>query len=530
MLKKIKNNISKFFTEKTISFYVLLNSFILVLLFNVDIIVDRFFISNYFYFVYEIILHISIISLLLFIVSFSHRLYKVFLIILYFLSTIYLYSLLKFGVVIDDAFIANAIDSTGHIEEILDYSVVFYALLFLFFAILIYKIRPYKIKILRKGFYIILCLLVISANQFLLPHKGGNIAIILYSPVNYIISTTKYITRFKKTLEISKKRVSLEKIYGFKKIKKQNIDIIIIIGESLRADHLPKNGYQRNTTPYISANKNILNFVTTASYNYTSHSVSSFLSHRNKKDIKIIPTEEKSLISVFKNLGYNTAWYSAQSSAGNIASILLHNASEADEYWFRDRLRKDVSSGKRLYDKKLLPYLKESLKKSGNLIVMHSFGNHIKFFERYPKEYEKYKPVCLKKNMANCSKEGLINSYDNSILYVDSFIKETIKIIKNKKAILFFVGDHGVHLGENGVYANGSSSTIGSKVHEVPTFLYMSPKLLKDNFYKQKYLSAKYNQKKKISHDNIFDSILDCSGIKSSLFYTRKQSICSKLD
>lgn len=39
----------------------------------------------------------------------------------------------------------------------------------------------------------------------------------------------------------------------------------------------------------------------------------------------------------------------------------------------------------------------------------------------------------------------MINSYDNSVTYVDHFISSVIDQVRDKKAIVFYAADHGVN-------------------------------------------------------------------------------------
>jgi glucan phosphoethanolaminetransferase (alkaline phosphatase superfamily) len=121
-----------------------------------------------------------------------------------------------------------------------------------------------------------------------------------------------------------------------------------------------------------------------------------------------------------------------------------------------------------------------------------------------------------------------VNSYDNSVLYTDYFVSRVIESLKGTNSILFFAADHGVFLGEDGMQANGNSDDESDAVKKVPLFFYMTDSLKKDKFFRQKFsIAAKKTSLQNLSHDNLFDSLLDCSGVSSDLF-KRKLSICQK--
>jgi lipid A ethanolaminephosphotransferase len=150
------------------------------------------------------------------------------------------------------------------------------------------------------------------------------------------------------------------------------------------------------------------------------------------------------------------------------------------------------------------------------------------YFERYPDEFIKYQPLCLK-DFSKCNQEQIFNAYDNTVFYTDYFLDQVIKIADQSNSILFFISDHGSFLGENGIYANGKKVDKNNNEHVVPMFIYFSNMLLKDNFYKQKFLKAQKNSKVEVNPDYFFDSVLGCLGVRSELIDNRKYNLCNDL-
>ncbi|MEJ9006869.1 sulfatase-like hydrolase/transferase, partial [Salmonella enterica subsp. enterica serovar Paratyphi B] len=52
-----------------------------------------------------------------------------------------------------------------------------------------------------------------------------------------------------------------------------------------------------------------------------------------------------------------------------------------------------------------------------------------------------WKPECIGVD-SGCTKAQMINSYDNSVTYVDHFITSVFDQLRDKKAIVFYAADH----------------------------------------------------------------------------------------
>ena len=67
-------------------------------------------------------------------------------------------------------------------------------------------------------------------------------------------------------------------------------------------------------------------------------------------------------------------------------------------------------------------------------------GNHgPAYYKRYPKEFEKFTPVCKTNQLENCTKEEISNAYDNAILYTDYFLSKAINFLKKYSNRLFAI-------------------------------------------------------------------------------------------
>jgi lipid A ethanolaminephosphotransferase len=152
-------------------------------------------------------------------------------------------------------------------------------------------------------------------------------------------------------------------------------------------------------------------------------------------------------------------------------------------------------------------------------IVLHQMGNHgPAYFKRYPSSFEKFKPVCKSNDISNCSKQEIINAYDNAILYTDHFLGKSIDLLKrndeNFETALFYLSDHGESLGEAGIYLHGMPRSIApdSQLH-VPAVIWFGKS------FNDIDLSALMKKRKApLTHDNLVHTILSFMEIQTEIY------------
>jgi glucan phosphoethanolaminetransferase (alkaline phosphatase superfamily) len=178
------------------------------------------------------------------------------------------------------------------------------------------------------------------------------------------------------------------------------------------------------------------------------------------------------------------------------------------------------------HDGVMLPYLKNILKTdTKQFVVVHTSGSHWSYAHRYPREFAKFTPECNitgKNDPASCAQVNLVNAYDNSILYTDFFLSNLIEMLKDEEAFLIYASDHGESLGESGRF--GHAGEITFERTSIPLIVWVS-----DSF-KQKHPVHAENinthKGQRLSHDNIFHSVLDCLDISSEII-DKNLSICN---
>ena len=153
------------------------------------------------------------------------------------------------------------------------------------------------------------------------------------------------------------------------------------------------------------------------------------------------------------------------------------------------------------------------------LIILHQMGNHgPAYYKRYPPAFGKFVPTCETNDLGACSTEEIINAYDNAILYTDFFLAEVIQLLKHNddefETAMLYVSDHGESLGENGLYLHGLPYFLApdSQKH-VPLVMWFGR-----NFDHRSLLNIQQRRKERLSHDNIFSTLLGLFELRTAAY------------
>ena len=154
-------------------------------------------------------------------------------------------------------------------------------------------------------------------------------------------------------------------------------------------------------------------------------------------------------------------------------------------------------------------------------IILHQMGNHgPAYYKRYPKEFEKFTPVCKSNQLEECTKEEVSNSYDNAILYTDYFLSKVINFLKpytqEYETAMLYMSDHGESLGENGVYLHGFPYLIApDEQKHIGSLIWFGSEGMKNDIDMEKLNSYK-NQH--FSQDNLFHTLLGLFEVETSIY------------
>ena len=243
--------------------------------------------------------------------------------------------------------------------------------------------------------------------------------------------------------------------------------VVLVIGESARKANFQLYGYQRDTNPLLSKQEGLKVYQATACATYTTAGTKAILEPKDSGDLyELLPNY------AFRT-GVDVSWRTS-----NWGEPPIH----IDEY-LTDTDLSDLYQGRSNdYDDILYYGLRErieSSKKDKVLIILHTSTSHgPKYADKYPKQFEVYKPVA--KNIEEGEKNigMLINAYDNTIRYTDFLLNSLINTLREMKdwhSAMIFISDHGESLGENKMFMHGLPMKLAPKVqYEIPFLVWTS--------------------------------------------------------
>ncbi len=253
---------------------------------------------------------------------------------------------------------------------------------------------------------------------------------------------------------------------------------VMVVGETARAHNFSLYGYPRNTNPLLSKTPGIKAFPNVTTQSNTTHkSVPMLLSAASAEDFERL-FHEKGILAAFKEAGFHTVFISNQLPNHSFIDFL---GEQADEHYF---LKKEDASQGNHYDEDLLQKLDEILPLADAsssahyryrklFVVLHSYGSHFNYQERYPRSFAYFKPDSRSEAKSE-NRRDLLNAYDNTIRYTDYILHGIIERLQKWE---------GVQTKTDGVYDQPTSAMLYTSDHgenifddERCLFLHAAPK------------------------------------------------------
>lgn len=229
-----------------------------------------------------------------------------------------------------------------------------------------------------------------------------------------------------------------------------NINIVVVIGESFIKSHSSIYGYYLPTSPKLEkelSNNLLVKFndiITSA--NFTSQSLSNLF---NLNDVSDSEKWTKSIFwpILFKFANFDVNFYSNQINIRHnylpTSGMLYHHP------LFVDKLYSHVNDTTMTYDGDFIDYYANfSQENNRSLTFWHLMGQHFAAKDRYPSKDDAYTKISI--DQIKCDKPWITSShkqqicdYANATIYNDSIVSTIINFYRESPTILVYFSDHG---------------------------------------------------------------------------------------
>lgn len=294
---------------------------------------------------------------------------------------------------------------------------------------------------------------------------------------------------------------------------------VLVVGESARAENFGILGYDRDTTPQLEKEAGLIAFTDVHSCGTeTAVSVPCMFSNMGRKGYNASKAKnEEGLLDVLKRAGIDVIWRDNQSGCkGTCDRVTLQDVSNLKD--------PALCANSECRDEILLQGLQgfiDHLDKD-TVLVLHQMGSHgPEYFKRYPKAYEHFTPVCESNALNNCSRESIVNGYDNTLVYTDHVLSSLIDVLRNNQdkvdTAMLYLSDHGESLGEYNLFLHGTPYMLAPEQQKHVAMLAW----FSDSYQKAYSVDThclQMSRDKPLSHDNLFHSMLGLLEVKSKVY------------
>ena len=345
------------------------------------------------------------------------------------------------------------------------------------------------------------------------------------TPLNYLWSTGAIAVRQASGATQPRRPLGLDATPGpLWAARTRPLVVVLVVGETARAANWQLNGYPRPTTPEL-ARLPVINFsdVTSCGTNTETSLPCMFapVGRRDYDQARIRGSE--SLLHLLVHAGATVHWRDNQSGCKNVCAGLPQ-----DEVASLNPA--GLCSDGRCLDEGLLAGLNERLaaarsvtgRAATQLLVLHQLGSHgPAYFRRYPPAFAHFTPACENDDLQKCTREEIVNAYDNSLRYTDHVLGSLIATLQRNEtdvdSALIYVSDHGESLGERNFYLHGLPWFIApSEQKEVPMVMWLSSGMARASALDTACLRRRAAEP--ATHDHLFHTVLGLLDVKTAVY------------
>lgn len=250
----------------------------------------------------------------------------------------------------------------------------------------------------------------------------------------------------------------------------EGVVLIFHVGESIRADRMSVNGYERDTTPWLRQQKELINFPDCISAACDTCEVELVVMTDGRRSVREEGARELqpktgSVLDLFAANGFDVYTFFGRRCAqqlkyDRVIRVLTHCS--------RERFNAPGSPWTSV------PQMQGVLEKNPqkNLVFfINNEGSHTPF-DHYDRENPPFAPAGANFEHPSAHAEEVNNAYDSTIHYTDEFFRRVTEAVGKRPWVYVYISDHGEYLGHDGMWGRAAlgmghipyHSTAGSRV------------------------------------------------------------------
>lgn len=300
--------------------------------------------------------------------------------------------------------------------------------------------------------------------------------------------------------------------------------LLLVVGETARADHFGINGYARDTTPRLAQLELASLRNAWSCDTYSAGSIPCMFSPLGREAYKRQKVATEGLADVLQRAGYAVLWLDNQ--PGGCKGVCARVPTVDDTQL---QLPGVCGAHDECPDEVMLQGLDARIaqlpaaqRAHGVVVFLHQMGSHgPDYFKRSPPRLKRFEPECRSNALQQCPAAEVVNAYDNTIVTTDDFLSSAIAWLQRHEdgwaPALSYVSDHGESLGERNLYLHGLPYAIApDEQKHVPWLFWLSPQFQRQSGIALACLQAQRDRP--LSHDNYFHTTLGLLGVATSTY------------
>ncbi|GAA5783910.1 phosphoethanolamine transferase [Chitiniphilus shinanonensis] len=487
--------------------------------------------ANWLSFVAAFALLLALLNLILTLLAWPYVL-RPFLTFLLLATSLVAYFMNQYGVMIDAGMVRNAVETDpAEVRDLLTMKLFAYLLLLGVLPSWLLWRTPIrwrstgrealvKLMVVAVSLLAILCIALSYYQTFASVARNHRDLRFLLTPTNYIQATNSYLKQRLRS-ERTFTPIGTDAKLGAAWAKRPRKSLtVIVVGETARADHFSLNGYGRNTNPLLAKQQGLINFGNVWSCGTeTAVSLPCMFSDLGRSNFDREKAEGRgNLLDVLQQAGLAVQWRDNQSGCKGVCAR-VPNEDVRDS-----KIPSACPKAGECLDEVLLAGLGARLDAldRDTVLVLHMMGSHgPAYYSRSPDAFKAFRPECRTSQLDRCSREQIVNSFDNSLRYTDYVLSSLIDLLRSKAdrvdGAMIYLSDHGESLGENNLYLHGTPYLFAPDGQKhVPAVMWFSDGYQRDFGVNRSCLVARSGQA--YSQDNLFHSVLGLLDVQTNAY------------